>query len=365
MAPATRPRALLVLAAWVLVSAAAATGQVPTSVEVPSSPLVLKSRGSFILGGESVRQTPAQLSSIFGRPLPEGGHVSVHQMFVEFMVPMTGDGVPVVMLHGATLTGKTYDTTPDGRMGWYEYFVRRGHPVYVPDQVSRGRSGVDVSVYNDVRAGARPASALANAFRQSDEINWTVFRFGPRVGTPFADQQFPTSAVGQLAKQAVPDFSASLPSPNPNVSLMASLGVRLEGAVLMGHSQTGALPLDAALADPSAAKALILVEPGGCRTKQFTDEQIAALAKIPILIVFGDHLETPTGMFGFSWQDAYEDCRAFIARVNASRGIAEMLYPPDMGIRGNSHMIMQDENNLQIADLILGWIARTTKGARQ
>ena len=33
-----------------------------------------------------------------------------------------------------------------------------------------------------------------------------------------------------------------------------------------------------------------------------------------------------------------------------------MLNPADRGIRGNSHMIMQDKNNLQIADLILQWI---------
>jgi hypothetical protein len=33
-----------------------------------------------------------------------------------------------------------------------------------------------------------------------------------------------------------------------------------------------------------------------------------------------------------------------------------MLSPSESGIRGNSHMIMQDKNNLQIADLILKWI---------
>ncbi|MGH9160980.1 MAG: hypothetical protein ACRD2X_13475 [Vicinamibacteraceae bacterium] len=33
-----------------------------------------------------------------------------------------------------------------------------------------------------------------------------------------------------------------------------------------------------------------------------------------------------------------------------------MFAPPDRGIRGNSHMIMQDKNNLQIADLILQWL---------
>jgi hypothetical protein len=39
-----------------------------------------------------------------------------------------------------------------------------------------------------------------------------------------------------------------------------------------------------------------------------------------------------------------------------------MLAPPERGIRGNSHMIMQDKNNLQIAELILQWIdARVSK----
>jgi hypothetical protein len=33
-----------------------------------------------------------------------------------------------------------------------------------------------------------------------------------------------------------------------------------------------------------------------------------------------------------------------------------MLSPAETGVRGNSHMIMQDKNNLQIADLILKWI---------
>jgi len=33
-----------------------------------------------------------------------------------------------------------------------------------------------------------------------------------------------------------------------------------------------------------------------------------------------------------------------------------MLGPAETGIRGNSHMIMQDKNYLQIADLILQWI---------
>ena len=33
-----------------------------------------------------------------------------------------------------------------------------------------------------------------------------------------------------------------------------------------------------------------------------------------------------------------------------------MLSPAETGMHGNSHMIMQDKNNLQVADLIIKWI---------
>jgi len=33
-----------------------------------------------------------------------------------------------------------------------------------------------------------------------------------------------------------------------------------------------------------------------------------------------------------------------------------MLHLPDASLFGNSHMLMQDKNNLQVADLILKWI---------
>jgi hypothetical protein len=45
-----------------------------------------------------------------------------------------------------------------------------------------------------------------------------------------------------------------------------------------------------------------------------------------------------------------------VGRLKQAGGQAEMLAPPDRGIRGNSHMIMQDRNNLQIADFVLQWI---------
>src|SRR5262245_41590091 len=93
--------------------------------------------------------------------------------------------------------------------------------------------------------------------------------------------------------------------------------------------------------------------PGGCGDKHYSDKQIATRGRWPIRGVFGDHLGRPRDGLG-----AVENCKDSIARVNATKANAKMLYPPDLGIHGNSHMIMQDKNNLQIADLILDWIDR-------
>ena len=331
-----------------------ALAQALKDVRTPDTPLVLKAQGSFFVGGDKVAQTQSQLGD-----LGPGGTITVNQMYVRFMVPQEGDRVPVVMVHGATLTGKSWETTPDGRMGWDEYFVRKGHAVYVPDQVGRGRSGFNQARFNDARAGAARADSLPRWIRFSDEVVWPNFRFGTRAGAPFPDTQFPVAAVDELSKQGVPDVSfGGVPVPNPTFKALSDLAAQLNGAVLMGHSQSGAFPLAAALLDPAAAKGLVLVEPGGCPSA-LTDEQVRTIATIPILAVFGDHRDIPTGIgIRPSWQLSFEGCQALIDRINAACGRAQMYDPAARGTRGNSHMIMQDRNNLEIADVILQWIDR-------
>jgi hypothetical protein len=124
--------------------------------------------------------------------------------------------------------------------------------------------------------------------------------------------------------------------------------------VLIGHSQSGTFPLEAAIRNAGDAKGLVLIESGQCHRYGLTEEQLKVFAGIPILVVFGDHLAESFNGF---WQFAFDNCVAFIERVNNAGGDATMLYPPQLGIFGNSHMLMQDRNSLQIADLILEWIA--------
>lgn len=164
--------------------------------------------------------------------------------------------------------------------------------------------------------------------------------------------------AAQLSRQGIPDLDAALPTPNPDYPALSELATHLGGAVLPRHSQLGAYPLDAALHEPSVIRAMVLVEPGNCGADTYTDEQIATLAKIPLLIVSGDHLSNPTYVPGPGWQARFDACEKLLSRLHKAGGHAEMLHPPKLGIRGNSHMIMQDMNNLQIADMLVAWIQK-------
>ena len=315
----------------------------PAFAQQKTRPLTLASQGSFFVGGEK--------KSLTNTKAP--GEITVNQMYVQYQIPPRGNQhLPVVMVHGCCLSSKTWETTPDGRMGWAEYFVRKDRSVYLADQSSRARSGFDPSILNAVRSGAVPPSQLPNVIAASHQTAWQVFRFGKEFGKPFADGQFPIEAVDELYKQMIPDLNAFLPSPNPTWKNMADLAVRLKGAILIGHSESGFFPEQAALVDPSGIKGNISIE---MPCPVLTPAQIARLAKIPTLIMFGDHLADVQGGPA-SWMASYEGCDKLVQQLKAAGGDAEMMYLPKMGIKGNSHMLMQDRNSDQLADLILAWI---------
>ena len=85
----------------------------------------------------------------------------INQMYLQFMLPQAQNGkkhYPIGIVHGCCLSTKSWQTTPDGRMGWDEYFVRQGFDTYMIDQVGRARSGFDATEYNMVRTGNLPCT---------------------------------------------------------------------------------------------------------------------------------------------------------------------------------------------------------------
>ncbi len=328
----------------------------------PSKPLVIAEQGSFFVGGETKALPPPPANAPGGRGNPfASGDVTVNQMYVQYQIPVNGNRhTPVVMVHGCCLSSKTWETTPDGRMGWNEYFVRKDRSVYLADQVSRARSGFDATTINAVKAGTVPPSQLPNVLMASHQIAWSIFRFGPTYGKAFPDEQFPVDAADELYKQMIPDLNSLLPNPNPTWTNMATLAVKLKGAILMGHSESGFFPEQSALINPAGVRGIISIEMP-CET-MLKKDQLATLAKIPTLVMFGDHLGDVQGFN--NWPMSFDSCQTFVKQVNDAGGNAEMMSLPKMGIKGNSHMLMQDKNNLQLADLIIAWIDKNVDKKR-
>jgi hypothetical protein len=57
-----------------------------------------------------------------------------------------------------------------------------------------------------------------------------------------------------------------------------------------------------------------------------------------------------------SWQQSFETCNTFVDQLKKAGGDAQMMHLPALGIKGNSHMLMQDRNSDELADLVIAWI---------
>ena len=324
-----------------------------------AQPLVLERQGSFFVGGQ-LRHTIVDGNKAGLFDLGNEDDVMVNQMYVQYQIPQNhGAHLPLVLIHGGSLSGKTWETTPDGRMGWSEYLVRRGWPVYVPDQTSRGRSGFDATLFNKAKADTGSSVDLPRVLTIGRYTAWKLFRFGPEYPNAFADQQFPVAAFDEFAKQVIPDLNATVPTPNPTFANLSSLAAQLKGAVLIGHSESAFFPQRAAMNDPSGVRGIISIE-GSCPTN-LAAQELSALARIPTVFVWGDHVEdSPVP----AWKSAFTACQQLVKQLVGAGGDATMLHLPKVGLKGNSHMLMQDLNNLKVADLLLDWVRKHVRPSR-
>jgi hypothetical protein len=359
--------ALLTLA---LMSSVAATQELKDIK--PSQNLVLKGIGSFFLSGDQhVVNAPEAFNSV-------SGNAMINQMYVQFMKPATTNAHkewPIVFMHGGGLSSKCWQTTPDGRMGWDEYFVREGFDTYLAEAVARARSGFDALKYQQVRWGTAacvapfPCPALPNISITTDAFDWSAFRWGDFATlTPNPGQRFPMNTVGvgpgsnlQFYNQAIPGMTRTLAlgSPGPadpalfynSPSQLAKLSNELGGAILVGHSESSDYPTRAALQTGSAGVRGIIQLETGCFAN-LTPAHISVLKNIPILIVVADFMTTP---------QPPASCVTEMNQINGAGGDMTFISLPAIGIHGNGHMMMLDNNNLQVADVLINWIHQHVK----
>lgn len=331
------------LATTVTLAGCASTGNESND---PNGHLTIARQGSFFVGGRDVKSDSLSLLPGYAAT----GTITVDQMYVRFQEPINARRPPVVFIHGCCTTGKTWERTPDDRMGWDELFVRRGFPSYVIDQASRGRSAADPSAIVKVKGGRAAPETLPQVFGPGHEGVWSILRFGPEYPKVYPGMQFPLEAQEELWKQLVPDWAAALPTPNPTVPALSQLAQKLNGAVLISHSQSGIYPFQTVTQDRRGVAAIVAIEPAQCPA---ATGDMTPYVGLPILVLWGDYVDLEP-----RWAPRLKACRDFVAAAKRAGVNAQMVMLSDVGLPGASHMVMQDRHSLQIGNWLADWIDR-------
>ncbi|MBI4891752.1 MAG: alpha/beta hydrolase, partial [Acidobacteria bacterium] len=93
-------------------------------------PLTILEQGSFAVGGKVVAN-PGTFNP--KQPTPDGQTLHGDHAYVFYQIPANARKFPLVFLHGFGQFSKTWETTPDGREGFQNIFLRRSFPVYLLD----------------------------------------------------------------------------------------------------------------------------------------------------------------------------------------------------------------------------------------
>ena len=317
-----------------------------------SAPYELRDMGSFHVGGREVTVSGKPVKQVTFTPggvpakVDPNGTYLVESMYVQYFVPSHAHGaVPLLMWHGGGLTGVTYETTPDGRPGWLNFFVRKGWTVYNSDAVERGRSGW--AMYPEIFTGEPLFLTKDNPFER--------FRIGAGPGSYSSDpakmkvlpgNQFPVESYDNFVRQIVPRWTTT---DDAIIAAYTQLVDKVCPCVLLVHSQSGQFGQKVAQARPEKIKALVLVEPAGLGDPK----RLANLKSVPILTVYGDYIEQDP-----RWPTIKANQLKQLESIKAAGGSYEVVDLPKSGIKGNSHMMMMDKNNEQIAEIINGWLEK-------
>jgi pimeloyl-ACP methyl ester carboxylesterase len=325
------------------------------SIAPAQAQYTVKEVGSFHVGGQEVVLQGLPTREIVFTPgapplkVDPNGEFETGQMYVQFVkLAQPKARYPMLMWHGGGLSGVTWETKPDGKPGWQQFFLNAGHDVYVSDAVERGRAGW--SRYPEV--------FKSEPFFRAKKEGWDLFRIGPADGwssDPKARKaheggQFPIEAYDQFSKQGVPRWATN---DTATQAAYDTLVKKICPCVVMVHSQGGNFGYTAALNNPDLVKALIIVEPSGSPAPDKTD--FSKVKAVPHLIVFGDNIEKQA-----LWTRLMVNQAKYADGLKAAGVPTDWFDLPKMNIKGNSHMLMMDKNSDQIAGLINDWLV--TKG---
>lgn len=322
-------------------------------------PFKIFEQGSFAIGG-TVITNPGTFNPY--NQTPEGQTFHGDHAYVFYQVPVKARQYTLVMWHGIGQFSKTWETTPDGREGFQNIFLRRKFPVYVIDQPRRGNAG--------------RSTAAGTVTPTPDEQGWFgTFRIGIWPDY-FEGVQFSKNAeaLNQYFRQMVPNIGPI--DIGVNVNAVSALFDKIGLGILVTHSHSGGMGWRTAIKNQKV-KAIVCYEPGSGFV--FPEGEVPApmpssggtleaagipmadfqqLTKIPIVIYYGDFIpKEPNPNPGQDgWRVRLEMAKLWRDCVNKHGGDVTVVHLPEIGIKGNTHFPFSDLNNVEIADLMSEWL---------
>ncbi len=326
------------------------------------TPVTLAGQGSFFAGGKVVTAP-----GVYKDAEPtnfDGETLHGDAAYVFWQEPLPAKETALIFLHGYGQSGKTWESTPDGRDGFQNIFLAKGYKTFIVDEPRRGRAGNSTV----------PATLSATP---QDQLWYDNFRIG-RWPEIYENVAVPRDAESraQFFYQMTPDtgaFDVALVA-EAMVSVMEKAG----DGVLVTHSAGGG-PGWLAAARSDKVKGVIALEPGTfpfpkgevpeteatispfpAAGMEVSDEDFRKLLQIPMVVYFGDNIKTgsePDVHWGLdNWRVRLNLAKKWEAVMKRHGGDVEVVYLPDIGIRGNTHFLMADLNNKDVADVMDRWM---------
>lgn len=359
---------------------------------VKRPPLRIASQGCFYVGGRYENDA-------------DGVPIFTGQMYVEYQVPAKSSRAmggrltrhPLVFIHGGGHTGVCWQMTPDGRPGWAQHFLGKGWPVYVVDQLGRGRSPANPVAYGQMARVPSVRKAQDNwaAPEKSATPQWpqaglhTRWPGGTDPGDPVFDQYYAHLSPAIADQNLQEDLTTQ--------ALVALLD-RIGPAILVAHSQPGPAVWRVTDQRPDLVRAIVAVEPSGppfyerdnvkattkdrpygpsrgpltyeppirdaaelklvqqqkpdapdlaaCWLQAEPVRKLPRLAGRPILFLLSEA----------SYHAPYDHCTSmYLKQAGVDNDFVRLT---DLGIRGNGHLMLIEDNSLELAAWVERWLVR-------
>jgi len=291
----------------------------------------LKTFGSYTAGGRIAHVTEGepvrvQFTRQASMDVDPRGHFAIEHAYVQYFVPANRNAQPPVLLvHGGGMSGSCWESTLDKRRGWLQQLLLRGYEVHVVDAMERGR------------AGFAPGHWEGEPFLRSMEEAWLLFRIGSAENffnrIPFDKQRFPVDQLEGFARSFVPRWTSTT---SLQVSALIAVLQRTGPSIVICHSQGGEIVFDAHNSNPELFAEIVALEPSNFPARA------EVLSGTPTRILAGDYLDINP-----QWIERHSEW----IKLCSEPGV-ELIGSDQLG-RGNSHMLMLDNNSEIVLDYAL------------